>query len=204
MYKVYINNRKIIFSDNHPDSSSASGVQIYEYSDKKPLQEKISLFLEEEFQKNLWIKCSDEKKSFDAFQDVYPIRKAAGGVVKNEQGETLCIHRLGKWDLPKGHKEKGELINDTAIREIQEETGLKEVSITSPLPTTYHMYRIKDKWVLKKNYWFLCSASSDQPLTPQIEEGISITAWLGDEDIEEFKPQIWPSLWDLFFNEDKE
>ena len=49
---------------------------------------------------------------------------AAGGLVTNENNELLMIFRRGKWDLPKGKLDKGETIEECAIREVEEETGI--------------------------------------------------------------------------------
>ena len=50
--------------------------------------------------------------------------KAAGGLVINKKGEILFIFRKGMWDLPKGKLDSGELLDETAIRETSEETGI--------------------------------------------------------------------------------
>jgi 8-oxo-dGTP pyrophosphatase MutT (NUDIX family) len=52
------------------------------------------------------------------------IIKAGGGIVVNEQNEVLLIYRRGKWDLPKGKLDDGETIEECALREVKEETGL--------------------------------------------------------------------------------
>ena len=50
--------------------------------------------------------------------------KAAGGLVINKKGQILFIHRKGVWDLPKGKLDSGERLDNTAIRETSEETGI--------------------------------------------------------------------------------
>jgi len=63
-----------------------------------------------------------------------PIRKAnfeeiieqlQGGKVYNSEHKILFIKRNGYWDLPKGKTEKGESIEETSVREVEEETGVK-------------------------------------------------------------------------------
>ena len=54
---------------------------------------------------------------------------AAGGLVTNSRGEFLLIRRSGLWDLPKGHQEPGEDLEKTALREVEEETGLKGLKL---------------------------------------------------------------------------
>src|ERR1035438_8481442 len=60
----------------------------------------------------------------------FTIVKAGGGVVENgskDKMEILMIYRRGKWDLPKGKLDAGEAIEECAIREVKEETGIKTV-----------------------------------------------------------------------------
>ena len=52
---------------------------------------------------------------------------SAGGVIyrrRQGQAEVALIHTGTRWGLPKGHVEKGERIEETAVREVREETGL--------------------------------------------------------------------------------
>jgi len=57
--------------------------------------------------------------------------------------------------LPKGKIDKGETTSEAAVREVREETGLKNIEIIGQLPDTFHIYNQKGKWLLKKTYWFL-------------------------------------------------
>src|SRR4051812_48020306 len=59
----------------------------------------------------------------------FTIIRAAGGLVVNDGGEMLFIFRRGKWDLPKGKLEEGEDLEECAVREVEEETGLKNVKL---------------------------------------------------------------------------
>ncbi len=56
---------------------------------------------------------------------------AGGIVIKRSNGTKVLLikDRFGKWTWPKGHIEKGETSEDAALREITEETGLRNVSI---------------------------------------------------------------------------
>ena len=64
-----------------------------------------------------------------AFFKKFTLVQAAGGLVYNEKKEILLIFRRGKWDLPKGKLDKGEKLEDCAVREVEEETGLTELTI---------------------------------------------------------------------------
>lgn len=105
---------------------------------------------------------------------------AAGGVVYNANaGTILLIKRSGVWDLPKGKLEKGETIPECAVREVEEETGLKGLKIISDLCETYHEYSEGSKQIGKTTYWFLMNGETvtKQKLIPQREEGITELKW---------------------------
>ncbi|MEO6813997.1 MAG: NUDIX domain-containing protein [Ginsengibacter sp.] len=105
---------------------------------------------------------------------------AAGGIVTNEKNELLLIYRYSKWNLPKGHVEAGESFEHCALREVKEETGLKEIEITRFIGTTQHEYF--DKYLheeaVKETHWFLMNARKDDTLIPQLEEDIQLIKWV--------------------------
>ena len=101
---------------------------------------------------------------------------AAGGLVLNPKTEILFIFRDGVWDLPKGWIEKGETIENAAIREVEEECGISNLQLIKPLVTTYHIYFYKGI-KLKQTYWFLMSSNYQKELIPQTEEGITQVAF---------------------------
>jgi len=105
---------------------------------------------------------------------------AAGGVVLNsDAGMILLIKRNGVWDLPKGKLEEGETIPECAVREVEEETGLKALQIKSALCETYHEYKEHGKLIGKTTHWFLMNGIDipKQSLTPQKDEGITDLKW---------------------------
>jgi 8-oxo-dGTP pyrophosphatase MutT (NUDIX family) len=105
--------------------------------------------------------------------------EAAGGLVMNNKNEFLFIYKKGKWDLPKGKIDKGEKPCDTAVREVCEETGVSRIEIIRELVDTYHIYRHKDRLVLKKTYWFLMKNKGLDDLIAQKEENIEAASWIG-------------------------
>src|SRR5690606_30154599 len=102
---------------------------------------------------------------------------AAGGLVKNKDNEVLFIKRNGKWDLPKGRVERKEAIEDAAIRETEEETGVAELKIIKPLQITYHLFKRNGVTKLKETHWFEMFSPYTGNLTPQINEGITKVRW---------------------------
>jgi 8-oxo-dGTP pyrophosphatase MutT (NUDIX family) len=112
---------------------------------------------------------------------------AAGGVVFNSDGNLLMIFRRGKWDLPKGKLDKGEKIEDCAIREVKEETGLKKIHIKKFVGLTYHEYfdpHLQED-VVKETHWFEMHAPGKQKLLPQHEEDIEIIEWVDGKNLKE-------------------
>ena len=112
---------------------------------------------------------------------------AAGGLVLNEKNDILMIFRRGKWDLPKGKLDEGEKIEDCAVREVMEETGLTQLDLGRLLVITQHTYF--DQWikkdVIKQTHWYLMKASLDQPLVPQTTEDIESIEWVSKSQLSE-------------------
>ena len=77
---------------------------------------------------------------------------AGGGLVTNDRGEFLLIRRSGLWDLPKGHQDPGEPIEMTALREVEEETGLKGLVLGDFIRVTDHTYLREEQWYLKHTW----------------------------------------------------
>ncbi len=134
--------------------------------------------------------------------------RAAGGIVEDADGRRLLILRNGRYDLPKGKVEDGETLQQAALREVQEETGLSVLSVqrsvfseatqsggsqlntkhltlnTNHYPLkTYHVYNLYGGWHLKQTSWFKMTAEGFEPATnPQREEGITDCLWVDCED----------------------
>lgn len=139
--------------------------------------------------------------SFSAFLSLFKYISAAGGVVKNESDEWLFIHRFGLWDLPKGKVDNRDYNNgaskaiiNAALREVEEETGLKNLKIVRQLPTTWHIFGKKDKNFIKQTFWFEMQSVGSQILIPQTEEGISQVKWVNHNDIREILSHTYRSL----------
>lgn len=115
--------------------------------------------------------------------ELYKPVDAGGGVVQNENGGVLMIYRRGKWDLPKGKKDDGEDIADCALREVGEETGLKELKLAEKLCDTFHIYHQNGDQLLKQTAWYRMKASKKEKLSPQKEENILEAKWIKEEEL---------------------
>ena len=127
--------------------------------------------------------------------------RAAGGIIMLNHNSSLITHhsspkmlliqRNGRWDLPKGKVEPGETLLQAALREVQEETGIKAsdecgvmsdevigasnsslITHHSSLIKTYHLFRAPKawfkgpnppphKWHLKQTSWFPMTVAVD-------------------------------------------
>jgi len=132
-----------------------------------------------------------------AFFKKFVLIQAAGGLVKNENNEILLIFRRGKWDLPKGKLDKGESLEECAIREVKEETGLKQIKLTGPLLITYHTYHEGTRFILKESHWYNMTTKSDQSLIPQMEEDITEIKWVKNEELKKYFKNTFPSINDV-------
>jgi 8-oxo-dGTP pyrophosphatase MutT (NUDIX family) len=128
----------------------------------------------------------------------YTLIKAAGGIVWNEKKEILMIERFGKWEFPKGKVEEGEVLRAAAIREVMEETGLQQVETLLEISSTYHTYTSGNQNILKRTYWFLMRAESNQPLKAQEEEGIAKVAWIPCKQVTPLLHHSYLSLYELW------
>lgn len=109
--------------------------------------------------------------------------KIAGGVIVNECNEIAIVNQKGtSWSLPKGHIEEGETEIDAAIREIHEETGIKELKLIRPLGS-YERYKIGDESELKTIIFFLFKTSK-QDLHP-IDKDNPEALWLKKDKVSE-------------------
>lgn len=129
-----------------------------------------------------------------AFWKKFTIIQAAGGLVSNSSNEILMIFRRGKWDLPKGKLDEGENLEQCAVREVEEETGITNISLQEHLLTTYHTYHESGKSILKESHWFRMSIGKDQALVPQTEEDIAEARWVKKNKVDELLRNTFPSI----------
>ena len=140
-----------------------------------------------------------DKLGFSTLKKAFKNIKAGGGLVKNSKNEYLLIFRHGKWDLPKGKPDVGEIIESCALREVEEETGISNLTIVRKLPKTYHLYTNSNgEIILKKCHWFEMKTTDEQPPKPQVEEGITDIGWFSKEDVEALKPQMFSTIRQCF------
>ena len=134
-----------------------------------------------------------DEAEWTRFAQDFRIIHAAGGIVTDENDDDLMIFRYGCWDFPKGKVEEGEDWETAALREVEEETGLRDIRITRPYPNTYHTYTLHDTPILKITQWYDMHAPQ-QSLTPQTEEDISQAVWVQKDEVAERMSESYLSL----------
>ena len=123
--------------------------------------------------------ASDLDQMWMTFCASYHELAAAGGVVRDSEGHVLWIQRNGKWDLPKGKLEPGEQLEEAAVREVEEETGISDLTLTGEAFTTFHTYEAGGVVHLKTTFWYPMHHNGTQTAgVPQTIEGISDVTWL--------------------------
>ncbi|WP_411810975.1 NUDIX hydrolase [Chryseobacterium scophthalmum] len=179
MYKVFVNEKKLLISKN-PENLE----KVLNYESFTTLEIALDL-LQNTSTSELNVYGEQIDEIWKEFKKLFRIIEAAGGIVNKPNGDTLFIRRLGKWDLPKGKMEKGESREESAIREIEEETNLQNVELRDFINTTYHIYieRNGDR-VLKHTHWFEMLFDGEDTSKPQLEEGITEVAWKNTTQIE--------------------
>ena len=123
---------------------------------------------------------------------------AGGGLVSNRRGDYLLISRNGLWDLPKGHQDPGEPIEVTALREVCEETGIRDMELRELICITDHCYRRDGIWHLKHTWWYNMLHTDPTDLTPQLEEDIAKAAWVARSSLPPFLLNTYPSIAEVF------
>jgi len=131
---------------------------------------------------------------FEEYKKDKMLIEAAGGMILNQQNDLLMIFRRGFWDMPKGKVDFGETMEECAVREVMEETGLTHIKLIQKLQTTYHTYTLENKIVLKPSHRYLMNFDGDEIPIPQTEEDITEIKWMNKSEIEHILHSMYPSI----------
>lgn len=196
MYKVFVND-KPLFLTNEILKETDFQLFLLDSIDIKQLIIKM-------YQNKIKKAClyyPDEKEIMRKLKSKIPVNKAGGGLVYNKKGEVLFIFRSGKWDLPKGGIEKEESIEDTAIREVEEETGVTGLKIIRKLQKTYHVFQRNGKYKLKITHWFEMTTDFEGTPKGQENEGIEKVEWKNPTEVKEALKNSYENIKLLFEEE---
>lgn len=178
MYVVFVNDKPIFVTSSQIKENSYPVFILKDTSTEEIIHKLKSKKL-----KGVNLYTPDVQLGWQTFLNTFNTVSAAGGLVLNSDKEILFIYRSKKWDLPKGRIEIGESIEETAVREVEEECGIFNLKLQKPLTTTYHVY-FQNGMKLKETFWFLMTSEYKGVLTPQLEEGITKVLFKNEEEVQ--------------------
>lgn len=130
---------------------------------------------------SLRLATTTPKEVSDKIKSMYKVIKAAGGVVL-KNNEWLLMYRRKVWDFPKGKLDRDERSRKAAVREIEEETGVK-AKIKGKICTTWHTYTFQNSRILKRTKWYVLECVNDTDMVPQAEEDIEKLEWMAFPEV---------------------
>jgi len=193
MYKVFVNDAPLILTDKLSETTMGEYFLLNEASINSAIDSLVKKKLKEAY-----IYHPNIEEILKKFTKKIPLVVAAGGVVTNKEGKVLFIYRNDKWDLPKGKLDKGETIEKCALREVEEETGVKGLKIENFLKTTYHVFERNSTYKLKEVHWYAMKTSYKGKLKGQKSEGIEKVKWKGPKKIKKALKNSYNNIKILF------
>jgi 8-oxo-dGTP pyrophosphatase MutT (NUDIX family) len=195
-YKIFFDDFQILLIS--PDIEVPAGKKMIFHTNAPEDIEPLVYLVKNHFIKfDVTVFCSDTKAAFDYFTNKFLYLKAAGGIVTNHLNELLFIFKQGYWDLPKGKIDKGEKKKVAAIREVSEECGVNELTITRKVAKTYHIAKLRGRYVLKKTTWYEMFCNDPANLKPDATEGITDLKWIDPQKDNWIEKQLFRSLTEL-------
>jgi len=194
-YAVYLNRKALLFNNSQNISSSSNIDKTFSGNSITTIQQAFK-----------WLCEVDNENAYILFPDIdydlgiellkteFKFIVAAGGVVVNSAGDLLFIERLGLWDLPKGKVEENESVESASIREIIEETGINSLLNQEFICSTFHIYWLKNKFILKESVWYSFNTLDNNILIPQQEENITKAEWILPKNIKQVLSHTYPSI----------
>lgn len=207
-YKIFINGKVLFLAQNPAEISEILSTEsqyiIQPLKDKKHLDGLMEILLGKINRSSMVIYHANMDKLKETIFSRFTYIEAGGGVVRNHKDQVLLIYRKGFWDLPKGKSKGKEKMEKTAMREVEEETGVGKLKILDPVhfvnlsnKCTYHTYIEEGQYILKASYWYNMTTEYEGKLVPQKEEDITKAKWVNKRDLESYFPEMYPSVVDV-------
>lgn len=198
MHRIHLENRCMILCDpGEPSLSDPNAVELH-LQDIARISEVVDLFETSDSLARIYLPSDDPEMTYRAFCARFLEVNAAGGLVSNRRGDILLIRRNDRWDLPKGHQEPGEDIETTALREVQEETGVDRLALRELICKTDHCYRRNGLWHLKHTWWYDMLYTDPPDLVPQRDEDITKAVWVARSGLAPYLTNTYPSIAEVF------
>jgi 8-oxo-dGTP pyrophosphatase MutT (NUDIX family) len=191
MQKIYFSTTPLIITSSQQPISKG---EVIKNGNKKTIQTALKQF--DKGDQQLVLIEADEEQALENIKRDFTVIQAAGGLAYTPSQDVLLIFRRGKWDLPKGKLDEGESLETCAIREIEEETGLKNAILVGLIQKTYHTYQENGEDILKETFWYYMKAEK-QELHPQTDEDIEECRWVPKETISSYFSNMQPSVTDV-------
>jgi 8-oxo-dGTP pyrophosphatase MutT (NUDIX family) len=200
MQKIYFNNKPLILADFiRPEIKNYLYLPDTVFMDElndQAVETVIDAMQKPEINVGVFL-YKDVEQVLAFIKEKFTVIQASGGLVHTSKKTILLIFRRGKWDLPKGKLDVGEELEVCAIREVEEETGAKNVQSQKLITITYHTYYEKEKHILKETHWYLMHSSEEQILIPQVDEGIAKCVWVQVTEIKSYMQNANASVIDV-------
>lgn len=198
MHKIYFEKRCIIICPPDEQTLSDPNAVLYNIGTNEDIGTLVELFETSDTLARIYIPAENIEDTYRMICSEFVEVNAGGGLVSNRRGDFLLISRNGLWDLPKGHQDPGEDISVTALREVQEETGIDQLIPRGLICVTDHCYRRDGKWHLKHTWWYDMLYTDPTDLTPQREEDITKAAWVARSSLPPYLLNTYPSIQEVF------
>ena len=198
MHKIYFEKRCIIICPPDDQALSDPNAIQFKFGDNLDFHALVSMVETSPSLMRVCIPSDDVDGTYRRICAEFKEVNAGGGLVSNRRGDYLMISRNGLWDLPKGHQDPGEDIEVTALREVQEETGIYALELRDLICVTDHCYRRDGIWHLKHTWWYDMLYTDPTDLTPQKEEDITKAAWVAKSSLPPYLLNTYPSIVEVF------
>lgn len=198
MHKIYFEKRCIMICTPDDQAMSDPNAIMFKPGESMDIHDLVGMVETSGSLQRICIPGEDTEDTYRRICSEFKEVNAGGGLVSNRRGDYLLISRNGLWDLPKGHQDPGEPIEETALREVSEETGISKLEIRGLICVTDHCYRRDGIWHLKHTWWYDMLYTDPTDLTPQKEEDISKAAWVARSSLPPFLRNTYPSIAEVF------
>ena len=198
---IYINERPLMILSTHQAiSAKYKDAALYTEPDAATIENTLQALEDGKMPAAIFIH-PDAAALTEKVKGYFKVHVAGGGLITNQEGEILLFFRREKWDLPKGKLDPGETIEECAIREVKEETGLHSITIEHKITETIHYYNMKGKKILKHTHWYKMKFTGTELTVPQIEEDITDIQWIKPENLSKYLKFSYNNIRDVFEKE---